>query len=242
MFEQIKKRIENNFATDLKEVSKSISTAKEFKNSYNGLDIKDRDGKTTRYLYQIGITELQAQKTLKEQKEIILKKYIKQSDKKKEKILKKLQTVEEVDIIPKRIDINVNWKKSATWGANPTAESWTNYGYFESSSIGGCGYDKESTATAEVFNQDKSILKLLYIEFEKYLKKNKTMLKHKGNINGREFCEYGCSCYYLPEFDGGVGFNSHRWILEKLGYKCIAESHPRMADTYHFERCKDAKK
>ena len=172
----------------------------------------------------------------------IAEKYIKQLDKKKEKILKKLQTVAEVDTIPKRIDINVNWKKSATWGANPTAESWTNYGYFESSSIGGCGYDKESTATAEVFNQDKSILKLLYIEFEKYLKKNKTMLKHKGNINGREFCEYGCSCYYLPEFDGGVGFNSHRWILEKLGYKCIAESHPRMADTYHFERCKDAKK
>lgn len=241
MFEQIKKRIENGFITDIKEVKKHISTAKEFKNGYNRLEIINKDGEPVCYLGDIFITELQAKKTLTEQKEIILKKYIKQQDKKKEKILNKLKAVEEIEETPKRIDINVNWKKSATWGANPTAEMWAN-GYFESSSIGGCGYDKESTATAQVLNQDKSILKLLYIEFEKYLKKNKTMLKHKGYINGREFCEYGCSCYHLPEFDGGVGFNCHRWILSKLGYKCIAESHPRMADTYHFERCKDAKK
>lgn len=49
-----------------------------------------------------------------------------------------------------QIAIDVNWKKSRTWGHNPTAEVWatlsgvrSDYGTGHAS---GCGYDKRSTA------------------------------------------------------------------------------------------------
>ena len=59
------------------------------------------------------------------------------------------------------IEISVEWKKNRTWGSNPRAEVWVvfsdpKYGtassHARSSSIGGCGYDKESTAVSEAFD------------------------------------------------------------------------------------------
>lgn len=56
------------------------------------------------------------------------------------------------------IRVSVDWRKSRTWGHNPTAEVWLRYdggekgggnAYAKSASIGGAGYDKRSTAVSE---------------------------------------------------------------------------------------------
>lgn len=60
------------------------------------------------------------------------------------------------------IHISVDWKKSRTWGSNPTAEVWFHYdlgekggdiAYAKSASIGGTGYDKRSTAVSDAFSK-----------------------------------------------------------------------------------------
>lgn len=58
------------------------------------------------------------------------------------------------------IHISVDWKKSRTWGSNPTAEIWLHYdnvyaksAYAKSASIGGSGFDKRSTAVSEAFSK-----------------------------------------------------------------------------------------
>jgi hypothetical protein len=67
--------------------------------------------------------------------------------------------------------ITVEWKRSAMWGSNPSAECYYSYidatgehknNYVESGSIGGCGYDKCSTAVAKCLNQINEVLKPFY--------------------------------------------------------------------------------
>ena len=65
----------------------------------------------------------------------------------------------------KSLKLTIEWKKSQTWGSNPTAtlEVWNESGfervYVAKASC--CGYCKESAVMANVFNQSPSIKKLL---------------------------------------------------------------------------------
>jgi hypothetical protein len=112
----------------------------------------------------------------------------------------------------KEVKISVEWKKSRMWGANPTAEAWYsttdgNSGYVKSESIGGCGYDKHSTAVAQVLNQINEVLKPLYIAREKNV---------KGKLG--EFLGYGSGYGILPRIEGGVGVSCYRTIFNNIGY------------------------
>lgn len=40
----------------------------------------------------------------------------------------------------------VNWHRSATWGYNPTAETWAGWNTYGQGSASGCGYDKLSAS------------------------------------------------------------------------------------------------
>ena len=112
----------------------------------------------------------------------------------------------------KEIRISVEWKKSATWGMNPTAsveiyttdkEGNSKYSQF-TGTASGCGYDKLSASIATAINGSPDFMKLLYATYEK-----------KGKINkpyGVSFSEYGA---YLS---GGVGVSSYRSVFEWLGY------------------------
>lgn len=56
-----------------------------------------------------------------------------------------------------KIIVNIEWKKSHMWGNNPNCDAKIYFkdGSFERSPIfkcSGCGYDKESTVIADVFN------------------------------------------------------------------------------------------
>lgn len=58
----------------------------------------------------------------------------------------------------KSITISIEWKKSRTWGNNPHAIAEIRYqdGSFERKAgytASGCGYDKESTVIAEIFDE-----------------------------------------------------------------------------------------
>jgi len=119
-----------------------------------------------------------------------------------------IKSIEESDDLRNPLIITIEWKKSRMWGMNPKA--YTNYG-FEGESVGGCGYCKLSTATAQALNSNKAILKLLFKKEERRLK--------EGKAERRAYIGYGSGYYAIPRFEGGVGVSSHEHIINGLGLK-----------------------
>jgi hypothetical protein len=156
--------------------------------------------------------------TLEEQKKkafsLIDSKYMKEFQKKN----KYIESVEESKDFNGEFIITLEWNKSKMWGSNPRA--FTNYG-FNGSSIGGCGYDKTSTATAQALNDYLPILKLLFAKEEERLNtENKTQLSQEDKeryLIRRAFIGYGSGYGSLPHFEGGVGVSCHLDILKRLG-------------------------
>lgn len=107
--------------------------------------------------------------------------------------------------MPNDLVLTINFYKNNTWGYCPRGND--NYGH-STDSITGCGYCKESTATAQLLNQNASILKRLYALKDSQVEKS-----------NREALGYGAGYGILPSFEGGVGVNCHVRILENLGYK-----------------------
>lgn len=112
--------------------------------------------------------------------------------------------------------IQIEWKKSATWGSNPNAECKFHYvnkegdvrcGFVKSESIGGCGYDKQSTAVARCLNQIKEVLKPLYIAKDKAIEKS-----------NHEVFGYGSGYGICPSIEGGIGVSCYPDIFSKIGY------------------------
>lgn len=129
--------------------------------------------------------------------------------------------------VPDFINVSVEWFKSRTWGANPQAEVRTGENYEISSKIGGCGYDKESIATAECFNRDLSILKVALIS----LYRCEHSKKYLGSCYGAKIDLWGVS------FNGGVGFNCHRSIIEGSNlYRLTASNSGKMFSSYNFSK------
>lgn len=110
---------------------------------------------------------------------------------------------------PREIYINISWHSSRTWGANPFCECWAG-GEYTTGRASGCGYDKRSAAVAQAFNQNKSILKIIYAMYEKGLRKN-------GGGSLRDLVGYGSGYYCRPSFDGGVGYGCYQDIFKKAG-------------------------
>lgn len=135
---------------------------------------------------------------------------------KKNRIKKDLKKLGEVLESPtvKNIRINIEWKKSRTWGSNPilSAEVEYNNGTYESLDgykASGCGYDKESTVLASMLND--VMQNLLINNLDK-------ILKDKEN----QKLPYGISEYtkrgFLPTFSGGIGLSCYFDIMKYLGY------------------------
>ncbi len=128
------------------------------------------------------------------------------------------------------IKINIEWKNSRMWGANPSAECWVSFknkdgerdGYMVTSgSIGGCGYDKQSTAVANCLNQVNEVLKPLYL------------LRNKdSNLALRELLGYGSGYGILPRIEGGVGVSCYPEIFSKIGYEFKTAASGKTFDVY----------
>ncbi len=162
------------------------------------------------------------------QKKKLLKYITLQRDKDLSEELHKISLVEEHEGgLPNPLVLTIEWKRSRMWGKNPRVS--TNYG-FEGDSIGGCGYCKLSTATAEGLNSHLAILKGLFAKEEERLRELEKSKMSKEDqekyLNRRTFIGYGSGYYALPRFEGGVGVSSHETICESIGLnmKCITST------------------
>jgi hypothetical protein len=115
----------------------------------------------------------------------------------------------------KCITLNIEWKHSRTWGNNPSLSAFVVFkdGHSEQSPVyrcSGCGYDKESTVIADVFNQ--------YLKYKLW---NMPIEKIKGgNGSGdKGTAPYGIHLYRdnAPHFGGGIGTNCYYDIAKYIG-------------------------
>ena len=109
-------------------------------------------------------------------------------------------------------DIEVEWTRNRTWGANPRAYARVDGREYSTGSIGGCGYDKLSTAVAEALNQCPAAMLPLY------RKANQAPGKNRKTIG------YGTGYGILPSLEGGVGINSLLEAYRNLGYTVTQHS------------------
>lgn len=142
----------------------------------------------------------------------------KQIDKEIAATLEKLERIEKAPDL-QYISINVSYRKSATWGYNPTATANTNNGT-TTGHASGWGYDKESSAVASAFNENYSILKTLYTIKENALKAGLSDFSKTActGVDNRITCGYGAGYGIFPYFEGAVGVGCFWNILKKAGF------------------------
>ena len=135
-----------------------------------------------------------------------------------------LQTVEQAADL-ESITVSVEWKKSRMWGSNPTADARVcdkDYGHnYSSGSVGGCGYDKCSTAVANAVNQSNSFLKAMYLVKEQNVSKK-----------NHELFGYGSGYGILPRLEGGVGVSCYPRIFETIGFTFNTTASGKSFDVY----------
>lgn len=131
----------------------------------------------------------------------------------------------------KELTITIEWSRSRMWGNNPKASAEGVYHdgtYFHSdkpATASGCGYDKESTVIATIFNQ--------YLAYKLYaMSVRKLTAKDK---QGRELRAYGVSYYKghtcpngliyrgSRRFEGGVGTSCYTDYSTSYGRKGVAQ-------------------
>lgn len=147
----------------------------------------------------------------------------------KKELISLYYNVEDREI--ERIEIHVTWSKNRTWGYCPKAKVTIIYVDHttmerESRRITGCGYDKLSTAIAEVLNEIPLLRKKLLDA--KYQQIN---LESDQSILG-----YGAGYGLIPYFESGVGENTLLSILEAIGYKTTYRTRQPKYDIYVLER------
>ena len=115
--------------------------------------------------------------------------------------------------------IKIDWKKSKTWGYNPHASyyclnsngAWNQNDGFTCS---GCGYDKESTVIADIFNEI-----MVGMAYRK-LKRSKKNVPYGVNVPDSGG---------VPTFSHGIGASSYCQIVAWLGGKM---EHVAWSDTF----------
>jgi len=133
------------------------------------------------------------------------------------------QTDQQLALSQKKVKsfvITIEWKKSRQWGANPHAYAKVCYAdgtqaATKTFKASGCGYCKESTVIADVFND---------------------LLKYKlYALNGSEKLPYGISIRNdYRWFEGGVGVSCYYRISEFLGGKFAKIASGSSFDVFTF--------
>lgn len=197
----LKNKIKREKRKELAKIRKDIKAVKDVEFYKNGLN----------YLNQF-ITPYRAKKgfkTLKELRTYLNERATIKIEKDIQKEFARIEAVTGYEFEP--VEIVVEWKKNRTWGSNPRATAFVpGVGYIDSGSIGGCGYDKQSTAVAEILNQIPAVMYRLYKEKNRHKNINKT---------NHEIFGYGSGYGILPAFEGGVGVNCYPAIFDKIVLK-----------------------
>ena len=150
---------------------------------------------------------------------------------------KELAKVEAAEAAPDvhAVSIEVEWKRSRTWGYNPHASVVVNRQnrYFGSAS--GCGYDKRTAAVGAALNQSAVIDRMMYQAKEKALAEG---WRPDGRAGSNAGCiHYGAGYGTLPYFEGGVGMSSFEGVFNACGLKLThCNTSGKYYDYYYFER------
>ena len=185
-----------------------MNTKKQYVSNRPNISMKD-----LKKMFQY-MTEEELERDMQNNEWIKLEKFLEQERKKNEGYRQK---AEQPDVV--RMEINVEWKRSSTWGQNPHAywhaELANGRRLSGHETCGGCGYDKESTVVAEIFEQ--ACIGMLW-------RMRKTKKKEP----------YGCTVKdtWFPHFSGGVGMSCYFSIVEFLGGKMERVASGKTYDNY----------
>lgn len=151
-------------------------------------------------------------------RENMMKKYNRENERKRAEKMRLLYEVENAADV-NTVDISVEWKRSRTWGYNPTACVYAGMCY-STGHASGCGYDKHSACIACAFDDNPAVLRILY--------------KHAEN--GGVF-PYGISVYAgLPSFDRGVGVSCFYNIFSACGFTFRTVASGELYNAHTIER------
>ena len=165
------------------------------------------------------ITDLRKQQlkdgkiTLEKVQQIAIKKATKEVEKQTAKkmdqvknIYATMENIEDINIIVQHKKTNLGYQYKATLATEKTR--------IEGKYTGGWGYDKLSSAIAEVLNQYKPLMKLMYNYID-----DKMFEEGSLTINNHKVLGYGSGYGILPYFESGVGVSSFYTIFDNLGLK-----------------------
>lgn len=171
---------------------------------------------------------VQKTKSIKEAKTIIKKAIEREHEKDLKKALKMINAIKSNDFKQCQWGVcSIDWIKNRTWGNCPRGEYRNGHVYKEYRSITGCGFDKLSTLTADMFNEDMFLRSYVCNYIEKHA-------INKDNI--REKLGYGIHLTHgRPVFDGGVGVECHLRILKKLGFK-VTHNETQRSDYIEYSK------
>ena len=195
------------------------------KNNIAAVKTKTKKELLDSWYYRNLLTKKQQEQPEKEMKKLLIEKLKNESQHRLNNYFKKCDEIAAAPDV-KDIVITVSWVKNQTWGLNPHAEIWA-AGRFTTGRASGCGYDQLSAAIANALNQNYSILKLLYLKYNKILAKNKI-------IDLREAIGYGCGYNQKPYFDGGVGYSCFKNIFDELGARVNTWHETKTSDSMYI--------
>lgn len=219
-----KQNITGQLKLDLKFFKSEVQTMEQLKTSLSGRHYREKMTDTI-------IKNINSDKyDLKQAKQVICERLNKFYDNKLNKVLADIESVKKVDKSACRWgQCMIDWDRNATWGNCPRGSYRNGHVLTDYKSVTGCGCDKLSTLTANMFNDDKYLISFILDYCEKH---------NITNDNIRERLGYGIrlsSVSGLPYFEGAVGVECHKSILKKLGFKVI-HNETIKSDFIEFER------
>ena len=165
------------------------------------------------------ITDLRKQQlkdgkiTLEKVQQIAIKKANKEIEKRTAEKIEKvkniyatIENIEDINIIVQHKKTSLGYQYKATLATDTLR--------IDGKYTGGWGYDKLSTALAEVLNQYQPLTKLMYNYIDDKMWEEGTL-----TINNHKVLGYGSGHGILPYFESGVGVSSFYKIFDNLGLK-----------------------
>ena len=165
------------------------------------------------------ITDLRKQQlkdgkiTLEKAQQIAIKKANKEIEKRTAEKIEKvkniyatIENIEDINIVVQHKKTNLGYQYKAILATDTLR--------IEGKYTGGWGYDKLSTALAEVLNQYHPLMKLMYEYID-----NKMFEEGSLTIDNHKVLGYGSGYGILPYFEHGVGVSSFYKIFDNLGLK-----------------------
>lgn len=133
--------------------------------------------------------------------------------------------------------VTVEWTRGGTYGPQVAAVLLGAFTSRTGKRTSGCGYDKESTAIADVLNQTPEVLHLFFDRLESGLE--------SGEIDSANFREsikavfgYGVGLYSSPDcfFDGGVGTSCYAKNFAAVGWEAEKVASGKGFDVWEFRK------